>query len=188
MTASLCLACLRHLSPMRAHWRTELHGCARISRAFTRTRTHASRTGRGQTRLRGGRSIPAVMDMPDEKASGPLAGAGALSSTSSPFTMRTISHYYPRYRVPAVFSGNTLYPCHRVGWGEWEESMEQKEDPQRQRFLVELEFVQCLANPHYIEWLATQVASRARGESAPSAKVARAGGRPESLRPLPAGP
>jgi hypothetical protein len=66
--------------------------------------------------------------------------------------------------------------------------MEKEEDPQRKRFLVELEFVQCLANPHYIEWLATQVASRARGESAPSAKVARAGGRPESLRPLPAGP
>lgn len=30
-------------------------------------------------------------------------------------------------------------------------------DEQRQKFLVELEFVQCLANPLYIDWLATQV-------------------------------
>ena len=33
------------------------------------------------------------------------------------------------------------------------------EDEARQKFLVELEFVQCLANPHYLEWLATQVAA-----------------------------
>ena len=35
--------------------------------------------------------------------------------------------------------------------------MEVESDEQRQRFLVELEFVQCLANPLYIDWLATQV-------------------------------
>ena len=33
------------------------------------------------------------------------------------------------------------------------------EDEQRQRFLVELEFVQCLANPNYLDWLATEVSS-----------------------------
>jgi mediator of RNA polymerase II transcription subunit 31 len=34
--------------------------------------------------------------------------------------------------------------------------MELEEDPERTRFLVELEFVQCLANPHYLRWLATE--------------------------------
>lgn len=35
----------------------------------------------------------------------------------------------------------------------------QEADPneQGQKFLVELEFVQCLANPYYIDWLATEV-------------------------------
>jgi mediator of RNA polymerase II transcription subunit 31 len=32
----------------------------------------------------------------------------------------------------------------------------EEEDPERTRFLVELEFVQCLANPHYLRWLATE--------------------------------
>ena len=40
--------------------------------------------------------------------------------------------------------------------------MEGEADEQRQRFLVELEFVQCLANPLYIDWLATQVYHAAR--------------------------
>jgi hypothetical protein len=40
--------------------------------------------------------------------------------------------------------------------------MEGESDEQRQRFLVELEFVQCLANPLYIDWLATQVYHAAR--------------------------
>ena len=40
--------------------------------------------------------------------------------------------------------------------------MEGESDEQRQRFLVELEFVQCLANPLYIDWLATQVHHAAR--------------------------
>lgn len=31
-----------------------------------------------------------------------------------------------------------------------------EEDSERQRFLVELEFVQALANPHYISWLASE--------------------------------
>eukprot|EP00960_Hanusia_phi_P050273 760121-Hanusia_phi.AAC.2 len=30
------------------------------------------------------------------------------------------------------------------------------ESPERVRFLVELEFVQCLASPHYLDWLASQ--------------------------------
>ncbi|EKX43804.1 hypothetical protein GUITHDRAFT_56682, partial [Guillardia theta CCMP2712] len=30
------------------------------------------------------------------------------------------------------------------------------ESPERVRFLVELEFVQCLASPHYLDWLANQ--------------------------------
>ena len=34
-----------------------------------------------------------------------------------------------------------------------------EQDEQRQRFLVELEFVQCLANPNYLDWLATEVSS-----------------------------
>ena len=38
----------------------------------------------------------------------------------------------------------------------------EKQDEQRQKFLVELEFVQCLANPLYIDWLATQVARSAQ--------------------------
>ena len=33
---------------------------------------------------------------------------------------------------------------------------QEEEDPERTRFLVELEFVQCLANPHYLRWLATE--------------------------------
>lgn len=33
-------------------------------------------------------------------------------------------------------------------------------DDQREKFLVELEFVQCLANPLYINWLATEVRAR----------------------------
>jgi len=37
--------------------------------------------------------------------------------------------------------------------------MSSGEDEARQKFLVELEFVQCLANPHYLDWLATQVAA-----------------------------
>mmetsp|Transcript_61880 Transcript_61880/g.127990 ORF Transcript_61880/g.127990 Transcript_61880/m.127990 type:complete len:134 (-) Transcript_61880:292-693(-) len=33
---------------------------------------------------------------------------------------------------------------------------EEEEDTDRQKFLVELEFVQSLANPHYIGWLASE--------------------------------
>ncbi len=34
--------------------------------------------------------------------------------------------------------------------------MQNEDDPERTRFLVELEFVQCLANPHYLRWLACE--------------------------------
>jgi len=42
----------------------------------------------------------------------------------------------------------------------------EQDDEQRQQFLIELEFVQCLANPIYIDWLATEV--RARPETSES--------------------
>jgi len=42
----------------------------------------------------------------------------------------------------------------------------EQDDEQRQKFLIELEFVQCLANPIYIDWLATEV--RARPETSES--------------------
>ena len=32
----------------------------------------------------------------------------------------------------------------------------EEESPERTKFLVELEFVQCLANPHYLGWLAQE--------------------------------
>lgn len=54
----------------------------------------------------------------------------------------------------------------RSGWGAFiKKGMSGPEqsgevDEQRQKFLVELEFVQCLANPHYIDWLGTQVRNK----------------------------
>jgi len=42
------------------------------------------------------------------------------------------------------------------------------EDEARHKFLVELEFVQCLANPHHLHWLTTQVPAPAAHKSCAS--------------------
>ncbi len=66
---------------------------------------------------------------------------------------------------------------------------QEEEDPQRQRFLVELEFVQCLANPRYIDWLATQVrpSCARRGPARTRTRAGRASAGC-SGHPRPAGP